>query len=123
MKQENLPELLTICNVEVWNPDMVLHNQHVVVRNGKIISMRPAENQEILECQVLDNGIGRKKAKILKSQQEHQHKSMALEVTQERLDILKENESGIESLRMEDIVAENGEVCGTKVTIRLPIFA
>jgi hypothetical protein len=57
----------------------------------------------------------------MKSQQDEQHKSLALEVTQERLEILGKSESP--SLSIEDVLNNEGQINGTKVTIRLPIIS
>ncbi len=79
------------------------------------------EKGNILECSVTDNGIGREKANELNQlSKETYHKSTALLVTQERLDLLNENEN-FQSLEMIDLYDENGVATGTKVMLRLKI--
>ncbi len=107
--------------VQPFVENAIIHGVAHLKDQGQI-SIKFGEQENVLECEVKDNGIGRARAKELKSQQDHQHKSMALQVTQERLEILKSKENGAESLKIEDVLSENGEVQGTKVTIRLPIF-
>ncbi len=86
-----------------------------------IVTVHFAQKFNTLECSITDNGIGREKAKELKSQVEHQHKSAALEVTQERLDILNKDIKGQKSLEIIDLADADGNATGTKVAVRLPI--
>lgn len=91
--------------------------------NGKrgLIEISFFENNNVLECSILDNGIGRVKAsEINKNSKETYHKSTALFVTQERLDLLKEDKN-IRSLEIIDLYDKNNEAEGTKVIIRIPL--
>ncbi len=75
----------------------------------------------VLECSVSDNGIGRTKAEALnKLSKETYHKSTALLVTQERLDLLKQDKN-IHSLEIIDLYDKEGNACGTKVIVRIAI--
>jgi ligand-binding sensor domain-containing protein len=86
-----------------------------------LIEVAFKEKNNILECSVTDNGIGRKKAgELIKTSKETYHKSTALIVTQERLDIFKEK-SDVRSLEIIDLRDENGNASGTKVIVRMPI--
>ena len=71
------------------------------------------EKEGYIECSISDNGIGREKAGELKQKSEAFHKSTALMVTQDRLDLLRkiEKEKLIEILDYE---------IGTRVIIRIP---
>jgi len=61
------------------------------------------EKNNVLECSVTDNGIGRKKAEeMIKASKETYHRSTALAVTQERLDIFKE-QADVQSLEIVDL--------------------
>ena len=91
--------------------------------NGKrgLIRIRFREEGNFLECSVTDNGIGRKKSEELnKTSKETYHKSTALLVTQERLDLLK-TESAVASLEIRDLYDEAGEATGTMVIVRIPL--
>ncbi len=83
------------------------------------------QKEETLYCVILDNGIGRKKASELKSQLAEHHKSMGLQITNERLAAMGINHSIESPVQIEDLHDENGWPAGTKVTIRifsLPVF-
>lgn len=72
----------------------------------------------ILWCEIEDNGIGREKAAELKSVSNRSHKSTALEVTTERLELLSQEQDSIQIIDLKD---ENGEALGTKVILKIPI--
>jgi ligand-binding sensor domain-containing protein/two-component sensor histidine kinase len=79
------------------------------------------EKDNMLECSVTDNGIGRTKAgEMIRSSKETYHKSTALIVTQERLDLLKGNEK-VKSLEIIDLYDAAGTASGTKVIVRVPL--
>ena len=73
--------------------------------------------EDFLEVSIEDNGVGRKRAKELKSQIHQQHKSVALEVIQSRLDNLSQ-EGSQSSYSVKDVL-ENGEVAGTNVLLKV----
>ncbi|MEM6966231.1 MAG: two-component regulator propeller domain-containing protein [Bacteroidota bacterium] len=98
----------------------IIHGVAHLHESGKI-DIHFLQKNKILECSIKDNGIGRAKAKTIKSQIAHQHKSAALEVTQERLDILLKNNSSEKGLEIIDLKNEAGEAEGTEVIVRLPV--
>ena len=104
--------------IQPFVENAIIHGVAHITEKGWIeITFREAE--QLLECIVKDNGIGRIKAAELKSQVEHQHKSTALQVTRERLDILGGEHNSLEIM---DLVLPNGKVGGTRVILRLPVF-
>jgi len=97
-------------------PDMVTGE----IKRG-IIEIEFKEINNILECSVTDNGIGRLKSEeINKTSKETYHKSTALIVTQKRLDLLKTDENFL-SLEILDLHDEEEKSSGTKVILRLPV--
>ncbi len=79
------------------------------------------EKDAVLECSLTDNGIGRKKAgELNKNSKETYHQSTALQVTQERLDLLKKDTS-FQSLEIIDLMDEQNNPAGTKVIVRIPL--
>ncbi|MEM1319985.1 MAG: two-component regulator propeller domain-containing protein [Bacteroidota bacterium] len=104
--------------IQPFVENAIIHGLGRRSEGGKI-ALRFTRNNGQLECSVTDNGIGRAAARQRKSQQEQQHKSMALQVTQERLDLLGGGAGKRKSLEIIDL-QENGEAKGTKVLLRLP---
>jgi len=96
----------------------IIHGLKGLDRPGEIKVEFVCEN-DVLTCTLEDNGIGRKKAKENKSQEDQKHKSAALEVTQERLSILNENEieKGFEMIDL----GSNGVDTGTKIILRMKL--
>ena len=87
-------------------------------RELSISISKPSEN--IIQCIVEDNGIGREKSKAINQKRQHQHKSFALKATTERLDLLnygKEQKIGVEILDLK----QGDEATGTKVIFNIPI--
>ena len=73
----------------------------------------------ILECEIRDNGIGREKAALLRQERKPGHTSVAVEVTRERLEALK-NGFQYTPLEYEDLLDAENKITGTQVTVRLP---
>ncbi len=86
---------------------------------GGNISVNFTVKDDFLVCAVTDNGLGRKHAQSLKSQQGHQHKSAALIVTQERLAGMQ-NLDVADALKIIDLVAPDGSPLGTQVQLTIP---
>ena len=72
-----------------------------------------------LTCIIEDDGIGRKKAAAIKAQKQDVHKSLGLDITQERLNLLNTESGGISSVQIIDI--DDGTHTGTKVILQLPL--
>ena len=89
-------------------------------KKGQIDLMLVESENEIV-CTITDNGIGRKKsAELNKNSRDAFHKSTALIVTEERLNLLKNN-SASNSINIIDLYDENGNATGTKVEVKIPI--
>lgn len=69
-----------------------------------------------LICQVIDNGIGRKQASLLKSILGKTSKGVS--ITEKRLRLL-DNNSNRQLIIFDDLVDAQGHACGTKVTLRI----
>ncbi len=85
------------------------------------ISIRFEIHNESLLCTVQDNGIGFQQSKALKVNSVVAHKSMALDITQKRLEMIESVTSQKTSVTMEEIKNNSGDILGTKATLILPI--
>jgi ligand-binding sensor domain-containing protein len=74
-----------------------------------------------LVCEITDNGIGREKAMEYKSKSAQTRKSVGMKLTEERLKIAGGDFSNAGSQKIIDLFDENGEACGTKVILTLPV--
>ncbi|WP_034061341.1 tetratricopeptide repeat-containing sensor histidine kinase [Lacinutrix jangbogonensis] len=78
-------------------------------------------SDKIIECSIVDNGIGRERSREINKKRAHHHKSFALKATTERLDLLnygREKKIGVTIIDLQ----ENNEATGTKVVLKIPII-
>lgn len=75
---------------------------------------------EQIHCTVQDNGIGRQKSSELKSARGVTHQSRGLSIVAERVSNLHGKEGDQQLIQITDIVNEQGEAAGTKVSILIP---
>lgn len=85
---------------------------------GKITIDLQKQDDTIL-CNIEDNGIGRENSKQFKKNRV-QHKSMGMNITQERLDILNAGFNSNISCEITDLY-DKGEPAGTKVKLIIPL--
>lgn len=89
-------------------------------RRGKL-EIKFTKNGSVLKCIIDDNGIGRKKAKEIKERKQLSHQSMGMAVTQDRIDILNEqNNNLLTKVAVIDKMI-NGSAIGTTVEITINI--
>ncbi|HEX7905458.1 MAG TPA: histidine kinase [Chitinophagaceae bacterium] len=75
-----------------------------------------------LLCTISDNGVGRKKAAELKEGKINNHKrSMGMQITQDRIDVINKLYNLNTSVRIYDMENEKGEPLGTRVELTIPI--
>ncbi|MCR6638366.1 MAG: histidine kinase [Sporocytophaga sp.] len=76
---------------------------------------------DYLKCTIEDNGVGREKAKMLKDESITKHKSAAISVTQERLNILNRKLNQKEmKIQITDLKDQNEQPAGTRVELFVP---
>lgn len=107
-----VPPMITQPFVE----NAIEHGQLHTVENGKI-NITAKQKDNMLEIIVSDNGIGRKSSAQTKKIKTH--KSMAINMTRERIEILNRKYKLSGNLSIEDFEPATGR--GTKVTILLPL--
>ena len=86
---------------------------------GKLIIRFILKNNFII-FEVEDNGIGRVKAMQLRENRKIHHKSLATQITQERIEILNRQNQGEIKFEIIDLKDKEGNACGTKVTFDIP---
>ncbi|MEL6251857.1 MAG: two-component regulator propeller domain-containing protein [Bacteroidota bacterium] len=107
--------------VQPFIENSIIHGVAHLQEKGRIeVEFRKIHQR--IECYITDNGVGRKKAAAIKSQRAHKHKSTALLVTQERLDILSKGADWGKSIEIVDLQDQAGEASGTRVILRLPLI-
>ncbi|MGJ8661667.1 MAG: histidine kinase [Bacteroidota bacterium] len=106
-----IPPMITQPFVE----NSIEHGQLHTIPNGKI-TITFSRQKDMLNIAIEDNGIGRIKSEELKISDEH--KSMALQITRNRINIINDKYKAAGYLLISDLDEENH--IGTKVLISLP---
>jgi ligand-binding sensor domain-containing protein/uncharacterized membrane-anchored protein YhcB (DUF1043 family) len=115
LEEVQIPPMLLQPYIEnaIWHG--LMHKQET----GNLTLNFSRKNSSIL-CVIDDDGIGRDRARELKSLSAVRYKSMGMGITKDRIEILnKMNALGI-SVIVEDKIDPDGLPGGTKVTLRIP---
>lgn len=111
-----LPPLL----IQPFVENAILHGMVPKEGNGKIeVNFNVTNNQLI--CTIIDDGIGFNKSKVLKENSVKAHQSMALEITKKRLEMMENTTSKKSEVKIEELKDANGNACGTRVELNLPL--
>lgn len=111
-----LPPLLLQPFVE----NAIIHGLIPKKENGHIAIDFSIDGKALL-CTITDNGIGIDKSQELKENLVKVHKSMALDITRKRLEMMEAYTSKTAQVNIEETKDQQGAPSGTKVVLRLPI--
>lgn len=111
-----LPPLLLQPFVE----NAIIHGLIPKQEKGKIEIEFELEGENLL-CTIRDNGVGLEASQKLKEQSVSIHKSMALDITKKRLEMMESSTQKKSFVTINEIADENGVVRGTKVVLNLPV--
>jgi len=112
-KRALIPPMITQPFVE----NSIEHGQLHTVTEG-LIRIKMYEKEGMLEIEISDNGVGREKSVRIK--RNTNHKSMAMDITRERIHILNKKYKGKGSLEISDL--DEATKTGTRVLICLPLI-
>ena len=102
------------------------------IENALWHGLSPKEGDKILKIkiypkdqthfiiEIIDNGIGRKRAAEIKKARTFKRESVGIKLSEERLKYFSKNLNGFYSITFEDLYKVNGEPAGTKVIIKIP---
>lgn len=112
-----LPPLIIQPYVEnaIWHG--LLHKEE----NGHLRIHVSMASDSMLQCTIEDNGIGREKAKVLKSKTATSRKSLGMQLTENRLNLLNKHAELNASVEIIDLQNGNSEALGTKVILKIPV--
>jgi LytS/YehU family sensor histidine kinase len=77
--------------------------------------------ENILECIIEDNGVGRNRATALKSKSATSRKSLGMQLTENRIALLNRHAALNASIDIIDMENEQNEATGTKVILHIPV--
>jgi hypothetical protein len=111
-----VPSLL----IQPFVENAIWHGLHPMKnRQGKITIRLTLEN-DLLLCEVCDNGVGRKESPV-KENGFSTRKSLGIELTRQRLQLTRESYSDEGMVSFQDLKDETGYPAGTCVYIKIPI--
>ncbi|GGW58695.1 tetratricopeptide repeat protein [Winogradskyella epiphytica] len=87
--------------------------------NKKIEINVKRKSPQFITVEIIDNGIGRAASKEINDRKRLKSKSVGIDITKARLANFSESFSNSYTLDIDDLY-ENGQPCGTKVTIQIP---
>jgi len=107
-----IPSLL----IQPYVENAILHGLYNKDTPGTLV-VRIYEQDEAIIFEIEDNGVGREAAMKISHQNFPAHKSMGIQLTEERLKLINQQQRA--AFEIEDLVREN-QACGTRVRIRVP---
>ena len=117
LEELRIPPLL----VQPYVENAIWHGLMQKEANGKvIISISLVEGS--LRIAIEDDGIGREKAKNLKSKTALKRQSMGMGITGDRLEIIEKIYQLSCSAEITDLLDQSGDAIGTRVTLTLPLI-
>lgn len=104
--------------IQPYVENAVLHGLRHKQEGGHLqVSLTEKENYLI--CEISDNGIGREASRIINMNKSKEYRSVAMNLTKERLQLLNKQENTHMDVHIDDLVAPGGEPLGTLVTLKI----
>jgi sensor histidine kinase YesM len=109
-----IPPLLLqpFCENAIWHG--LMHKE-----GGGHLDIELSIENDILNCTITDDGIGRQKVEEIKTKSAEKEKSMGLKITTERLALLNRQKGVHTFYEIEDLVDGKGMPAGTKVNLKI----
>ena len=85
------------------------------------LSIEIRREDDLIYCEVTDNGIGREAAQKIKESKKKEHKSAAIQLTRERIKLFRKLYSDKFELEITDLFDEHNRPLGTRVVAIFPL--
>jgi LytS/YehU family sensor histidine kinase len=112
-----LPSML----IQPYVENAIWHGLLQKEEKGKLWIRFKKINGHLLQAEIEDNGIGRKRAAELKSKEMIKHKSYGMQISSERIQIINHLYQLKNSVSIHDLTNENGDAGGTRIVVQIPI--
>ncbi len=89
--------------------------------NGGKVTVEIQKVDETLKCVIQDNGIGRVAAAEIRESKKIKRKSMGMDITNERIQVINKIYNTNNEVEIEDLYDNQQQATGTKVTLIIPI--
>ncbi len=113
-----IPTLLVQPHIE----NAIWHGLQYKEGEKKLIIRIKKLSEDILLCEVEDNGIGREAGLSIKKNKTILHQSKGIRITEDRMKILKRTFGQSPKIEIIDLKDKNNVACGTKVLIQIPVI-
>lgn len=112
---DQIPAML----IQPYVENAILHG--IMYKEGKgTITISLSRENEIICAVIEDDGVGRERAKEIKSSKNSTHQSSGMDITRERLEILNAANNSKLSVNIIDLKDAQGNATGTRVEIFVP---
>ena len=112
-----LPSML----IQPYVENAIWHGLLQKEERGKLWIRFKKINGHLLQAEIEDNGIGRKKAAQLKSKELIRHKSYGMQMSSDRIEIINHLYQLKNSVSIHDLTDEKGNATGTKIVVQIPV--
>jgi hypothetical protein len=89
--------------------------------NKGLLRIDITQQNKVLKCVIEDNGVGRLRSGEFESKSVSYKKSMGMDITRNRLKLLYDSNNNRQFLHIIDLYDEQGNGCGTKVQLDIPV--
>jgi hypothetical protein len=101
--------------IQPYIENAIMHGIVPSDKKGLELSIKARLEDDYITYTIKDNGIGRQKSTILN----HHHLNGGMNITEERINILNQQQHGHGEASVTDLYDEYGKPCGTKVEVRI----
>ncbi len=112
-----IPPLL----IQPYVENAIWHGLMHKTEGGSVIVDVRQPTESLLRIEITDDGVGRERAAGLESKSSLQHKSHGTLITAERLRMLNPDKPEEGKVTLHDLVDAEGQPCGTKVVLEIPV--
>lgn len=109
--------------IQPYAENAIIHGLMNIPKSDKRdrrISITFTRENQLLQCIIIDNGIGREASQKINEKIKKNHKSLGLSITKSRLDTINKTNSSSITVKTEDLLIES-RVEGTKISIFIPL--
>jgi hypothetical protein len=117
-----IPEALSIPSmlIQPYVENAIWHGLlHKETNDGKLAVRFYQQKNNVLIAEIVDNGVGRKKAKELRSKDAIKKKSYGMQITEDRIFLINELYNINAKVTVDDLTNEQGQATGTKVILEV----
>ena len=110
-----VPSLL----VQPYVENAIVHGLGLSTREDACVRVTATLNGEYICYRIIDNGVGRARAREVRRINNPNHQSVGLSITENRINIFSHQQNSAGSVRITDLSNEDGTAAGTQVEVMI----